>query len=139
VTLALRISLLLALALLFALLLDLALLSTLLLALTSSSLYKLDMSCLFTVRHEEPIICILTSLHVLKKGLLLNYMYCTRSCIQNKPSSITPIDLDVEAFYYNDIFYHDDIFSIMTWLLPVWSAQAAIYLHVFCWLCANYA
>ena len=26
----------------------------------------------------------------------------------------------------------------MTWLLPVSSAQAAIYLHAFCWLCAIY-
>ncbi len=87
-TLALRISLLLALALLFALLLLLALLSTLLLALRSSSLYKLDMSCLFSVRHEEPIICILASLHILKKGLMSNYMYCTRSCVQDKHQAL---------------------------------------------------
>ncbi len=35
-------------------------------------------------------------------------------------------------------FCYNDIFSIMTWLLPVWSAQTAIYLHALCWLCAIY-
>jgi len=83
VTLALRISLLLALALLFALLLVLVLLFTLLLALRSSSL-----SCLFSARYEEPIICILTSLHVLKMGLMLHYIYCTRSCVQDNHQAL---------------------------------------------------
>lgn len=106
VTLALRISLLLALALLFALLLVLALLLFLLLAPRSSSL-----SCLFSVCYEEPIICILTSLHVLKKGLMLNYMYCARSCVQDNQQALCNIYTiwpECWGFYHNDALDHSD-------------------------------
>ena len=48
-------------------------------------------------------------------------LYCTRSCVQDKHHTTRPW-----------------CWGWMTWSVSVWSAQAAIYLHAYCWLCVMY-
>ncbi len=70
---------------------------------------------------------------------MLNYMYCARSCVQDNQQAIRiriririhhltlMLRLLITMIFLITVIY----FGIMTQLLPVWSAQAVIYLHVF--------
>lgn len=62
------------------------------------------------------------------------------SCTQGGPD-FTQYNIVLVVAFQTTI-KHDTIrpwcWGWMTWSVPLWSAQAAIYLHVFCWLCVIY-